>query len=145
MFYLLEQKLQTLPEPDRNVSVVFDEMDIQPKTMYSTRFLERLPKAKKAMVVMVRGLRAGFKEVVYYNFDTVMERDRGKGKAVMDIELLTLLIEEIEKRGASVRSVTLDMGNRTLLSDCKVIKVGNPLVVNRYFSKTTRIFDFLMN
>ena len=120
MFYLLEQKLQTLPDPDRNVSVVFDEMDIQPTTMYSTRFLERLPKAKKAMVVMVRGLRSGFKEVVYYNFDTVMERDRGKGKAVMDIELLTLLIEEIEKRGASVRSVTLDMGNRTLLSDCKV-------------------------
>ena len=125
MFSLLSQKLQTMPEIDRNLSIVFDEMDIQPRTRYSPHFKERLPKAKKALVVIVRGLRSSFKEVVYYNFDTVLERDRGK--AGMDMSLLKVLIQKIEKCGGSVRSITLDMGNRTLLSECKVKKTTTTL------------------
>ena len=97
MFFLLEQKLKTLPVMQRNVSVVFDEMSVQPTTNYSTRFKERLPKSRKALVIMVRGLLASFKEVIYYNFDTVLERDRGKGKANIDLELLGEIIERVER------------------------------------------------
>ena len=76
---------------------------------------------------MVRGLLAPFKEVIYYNFDTVLEWDRGKGKANIDLELLGEIIERVERAGGLVRSVTMDMGNRTLLSECKVnISVHGP-------------------
>ena len=46
---------------------------------------------------MVRGLLASFKEVIYYNFDTVLEWDRGKGKANIDLELLGEIIERVER------------------------------------------------
>ena len=118
MFLLLGQKMKTLPETHRNLSLVFDEIDIQPTTNYSIKFKERIPKAKKALVVMVRGLLAPFKEVIYYNFDTILERERGKSS--MDLQLLNQLIARVEEAGGSVRSVTMDMGNKTLLSNCGV-------------------------
>ena len=118
MFFVLHQKLATVPEADRNVSLVFDEMDIQPKTQYSSHFKERIPQSKKALVLMVRGLRSGFKEVVYYNFDTLMMRERGK--AAVDLEFLEGIIHHVENAGGSVRAITLDMGNKTILSECKV-------------------------
>ena len=36
------------------------------------------------------------------------------------MELLVELINQVERAGASVRAVTLDMGNQTLLRECKV-------------------------
>ena len=109
MFFLLSQKLQTLLEIDTNVALVFDEIALKPQTCYSQHLKMRLPPAKKAMVVMVRGLRKSFKEVIYYDFDRSM-----------DMELLSELILQVERAGASVRAVTLDMGNQTLLKECKV-------------------------
>ena len=124
MFQLLSIKLQTMSDLDRNVSIVFDEMDLQPTTDFSSHLKERLPKSKKALVVIVRGLKKSFKEIVYYNFDRVMERDRGKGKSNLDMELLGEIIAKVEDAGARVRAVTLDMGNRVLLSECKVKCTG---------------------
>ena len=109
MFSLLQQKFQTMPEVERNLSIVFDEMDLQSVTGYSQHLQERLPQSKKVQVVMVRGLKSGFKEVIYYDFDQNM-----------DIQLLSGLISQIEAVGGAVRSITLDMGNRTILSQCKV-------------------------
>ena len=109
MFFLLSQMIQTLIEIDRNVALVFDEIALQPQTEYSQHLKMRLPPAKKAMVVMVRGLRKSFKEVIFYDFD------RG-----MDMNLLVELIKQVERAGAAVRAVTLDMGNQTLLKECKV-------------------------
>ena len=109
MFSLLQQKFQTMPEADRNVSIVFDEMDLQSVTGYSQHLQERLPQSKKVQVVIVRGLKSGFKEVIYYDFDQNM-----------NMQLLSDLISQIEAVGGAVRSITLDMGNRTILSQCKV-------------------------
>ena len=67
---------------------------------------------------MVRGLIAPFKEIIYYNFDAILLRERGR--ADMDLKLLGEIIERVERAGGYVRSVTLDMGNRKLLSECKV-------------------------
>ena len=109
MFYLLEAKLQTVEMIDRNASLVFDEMDLQATTNYCGHLKELLPKAKKALAVIVRGLKNPFKEVVFYDFD------RG-----MDLKLLEEIIKRVEKAGAAVRTITLDMGNKTLLSQCQV-------------------------
>ena len=109
MFFLLSQKLQTLSEIDRNVTIIFDEIDLQPKTDFSQHLKKRIPSAKKAMVVMVRGLRKSFKEVVYYDFDRQM-----------DMDLLGKIIVQVEKAGGAVRAVTLDMGNKKLLKEFKV-------------------------
>ena len=98
-----------MEETDRNISLAFDEMDICPKTIYSERHKERLPKAKKAIVAMARGLGRGFKEVLFYDYDTPMT-----------INLLTDIIQKAEEVGAHVRSLTLDMGNQKLLSDLGV-------------------------
>ena len=67
---------------------------------------------------MVRGLMAPFKEIIYYNFDAILARERGK--ACIDLQLLEQLITRVEEAGGHVRSITLDMGNRTLLAVCKV-------------------------
>ena len=109
MFLLFSLKLSTLNQEDKNVSLAFDEMDLLPKTVYSDRYKERLPKAKKAMCVMARGLGKGFKELIYYDFDTPME-----------MELLNVLIIRSEEAGAHVRSLVLDMGNQKLLSQLGV-------------------------
>ena len=119
MFFLLEQKFQTVPEIQRNVSICFDEMSLQPTTNYSTRFKERLPKSRKALTIMVRGLLASFKEIVYFNFDGVLKRDRD-GKSDIDLELLVEIITRVERAGGVVRSICMDMGNRTLMSELKV-------------------------
>ena len=118
MFFVLRQKFASVMKDDRNVMMVFDEIDIQWKELYSAHFKERVPAAKKVMVVMVRGLRSGFKEIIYYNFDTVMKKETGK--SAMDRQLLCMLIEQVERAGGFVRGITLDMGNKTLLSQLKV-------------------------
>ena len=89
--------------------IIFDEIDLQPKTDFSQHLKKRIPSAKKAMVVMVRGLRKSFKEVVYYDFDRQM-----------DMDLLGKIIVQVEKAGGAVRAVTLDMGNKKLLKEFKV-------------------------
>ena len=109
MFVLLSMKLSSMNKQDRNISLCFDEMDILPKTVYSERHKERIPKAKKAMCVVARGLGKGFKELIFYDFDTPMK-----------MELLTALIIRVEKAGGHVRSLVLDMGNQGLLSELGV-------------------------
>ena len=105
MFNLYTLKLQEMKKSDKNISLSFDEMELKPQTQYSERHKERLPKAKKAMVVMARGLGAGHKEPLFYDYDTPMT-----------MELLSDLITKTEECGAHVRNVVLDMGNQSLLS-----------------------------
>ena len=109
MFLLYSLKLRTMNQSGKNVSLSFDEIDLKPQTQYSERHKERLPKAKKGMVVMSRGLGSGHKEPLFYDFDTPMT-----------FELLTEIIIKTEKTGAHVRNVVMDMGNQSLLSKLKV-------------------------
>ena len=57
-----------MKEGDGNVNFSSDEMDILPRTVYSERNKERLPRAKKAMCSMIRRLGKGFKELIYDDF-----------------------------------------------------------------------------
>ena len=108
-FKLFSLKLANMQDQDKNISISFDEMDILPRTIYSERHKERLPKAKKAMVAMARGLGRGFKEVLYYDFDTPMSKN-----------LLNDIIIKAEEAGAHVRAIVSDMGNQALLSEMSV-------------------------
>ena len=111
MFWLYSLKLEPMKESDKNISLSFDEIDLKPKTQYSERHKERLPKAKKAMVVMARGLGSGHKEALYYDYDTPMTYN-----------LLVEIIIKTEETGAHVRNVVMDMGNQSLLSSLKVYR-----------------------
>ena len=111
MFHLFSIKLQDMEDADKNISLSFDEMDLLAKTTYSQRHKVMVPKAKKANVVMARGLGRGFKEVLFYDFDTPMTMD-----------LLNKIIKKAEEAGAHVRSLVLDMGNQKLLSELGVYK-----------------------
>ena len=53
MFYLLKQKMDSLSEADRVCSLVLDEMDLHEKTQYSSQWKRIIPKASKALVIMV--------------------------------------------------------------------------------------------
>ena len=109
LFSLLKLKMSAMNEGDRNINLSFDEMDILPRTVYSERHKERLPRAKKVMCAMIRGLGKGFKELIYYDFDQPMTAD-----------LLRQLIVMVEGSGARVRSICMDMGNQKLQSALKV-------------------------
>ena len=111
MFSLYSIKLKQMKPSEKNVSLSFDEVELKPQTVYSERHMERLPKAKKAMVVMSRGLGSGHKEPLFYDYDTPMT-----------MELLSQLIIKTEEAGAHVRNVVLDMGNQSLLSSMGVYR-----------------------
>ena len=66
-------------------------------------------KLKKIFIDKVRGLRTGYKDVVYYSFDTRVT-----------LELLNKVILRTEQAGGDVRLVSMDLGNKTLLSQLKV-------------------------
>ena len=53
MFFVLQQKLASLSEADRVCSLCLDEMDLQEKTQYHSGWKRIIPKAKKALVIMV--------------------------------------------------------------------------------------------
>ena len=126
LFCLLNQKMSAMKEGDKNVNLSFDEMDILPRTVYSERHKERLPRAKKAMCAMIRGLGKGFKELIYYDFDKPMTAD-----------LLRQLIVMVEGSGARVRSICMDMGNPKLQSALKVH------MLNMKFPHPTRPGEFI--
>ena len=74
--------------------------------VFSTLLSEKI---KEIFIDKVRGLRTGYKDVVYYSFDTRVT-----------LELLNKVILRTEQAGGDVRLVSMDLGNKTLLSQLKV-------------------------
>ena len=138
MFFVLRQKLAAALKDDRNLIMSFDEMQVHFRAGWSAHFKELVQGASKVMVVMVRGLRSGFKEIIYYNFDSVMKAKTGK--SAMDLELLQELIDRVESAGGLVRGITLDMGNKTLLSQLKVFDGSSSFPHHR--NKDRKIYVF---
>ena len=107
MFELLRAKLQSYPPGmKRQLALAFDEMSVHPKNAFSMHFQRVIPAAHKCMVVMVRGIGANFKEILFYDFDCHMTKD-----------LLHAILVRIEGVGGSVRALTMDLGNPTLQSE----------------------------
>ena len=66
------------------------------------RFGEEVPGASSAVVVLVRGLRRHFRQIIHY--------DQG----ALTLSRLHALITQVEDVGGRVRSLTFDMGNHTI-------------------------------
>ena len=66
------------------------------------RFGEEVPGASSAVVVLVRGLRRHFRQIIHY--------DQG----ALTLSRLHALITQVEDVGGRVRSLTFDMGNPTI-------------------------------
>ena len=71
------------------------------KHSYNVRLKIAMPPAKKMVVFMIRGLIKGFKQIVYYNFDTAITED-----------FLMEVIRKVEETGLYTRCVAMDMGNQ---------------------------------
>ena len=74
----------------------------QPKPRFNVRYGEEVPGASSAVVVLVRGLRRHFRQIIHY--------DQG----ALTLGRLHALITQVEDVGGRVRSLTFDMGNPTI-------------------------------
>ena len=110
IFELLSMFMKSLDEVDKNVCLFFDEMQTRQESMYCQRMKELIKSASKAQVVIVRGLRRPYLQLIYYDFDVNMTK-----------KLLDELITRTEKAGGKVRLVGGDMGNPTLLKELRVV------------------------
>ena len=121
IFELLSMFMKSWDEIDQNVCLFFDEVQTRQETQYCQRQKEVIKSASKAQVVIIRGIRKPFLQIIYYDFDTQMTK-----------ELLDALIVKTEKAGAKVRLVGGDMGNPKLLKDLRVVTERKYFFQNPY-------------
>ena len=119
MFNLLEAFLKGKEEMSRLSVIVFDEMEIKQSIEYDRSLKIVIGPHKKLQAVMIRGLCAKWKQVIFFSFDTPMKK-----------YLLFDLIQRCENSGALVQDVTFDLGNHGFLSDFKVLTQGTNYVQN---------------
>jgi len=101
---LLKERATAMDPISRNCALIFDECDLKGVWSYNQRLRQNFPPCKKLLVVMVRGLVQGFKEIVYFKGDQMMTED-----------LLMELVEKIEETGIKTRIISCDMGNQQVL------------------------------
>ena len=111
LFNLIRYKLSTEDTFNQESVIMFDEMQLQECTNYNGRLKILFENNKKVQVVLLRGLFNSFQQIIYFDFDQVMNFD-------LLVELITLS----EKSYARVRAMVCDMGNQKLLSKLGVYK-----------------------
>ena len=102
--------MKMLPDArDRCVSICFDEVHLEDRARYSSRWREMVPGETSCVVVVVRGLGSySFREIVYYAPKNI------------DRQMLEALIVKVESCNCKVKAVTFDMGNHHLQSQLKI-------------------------
>ena len=142
LFKLLETFLQTKEERSRYAAVAFDEMEVKQVIEYDKASKCVRGPHKKIQVVMIRGLIAKWKQVIYFSFDTPMRKD-----------LLLDLIKKCEAAGAKVQGVVFDLGNHGFLKEFQILSDGqnriqNPVDQNRdifFFADAPHMLKLLRN
>ena len=86
--------------------ITFDEMLLYPKYEYDVRADVVVAPAKKAMVAMVRGLCAPWKQPIFVDFDCNMD------KSIMED-----LLRQCESAGIEIHAIVFDMGNPTFMKE----------------------------
>ena len=128
MFFLFAMKIQSVEPKFRNIAMAFDEVHLHNKHQYSMHFQKLIKGAKKCLVVMARGLGQPFKDILYYDFDNTM-----------NIGLFHAIVNRIEAVGGKVRTLTMDLGNPTLMSETQFARGTYSLP---HPSKKRKIFIF---
>ena len=129
---LMKLKAEKLAAPDKVVSVVIDEMSLKENVTYNARTDEfdgfinhgqetdSLTHANQALVVLVRGLKLNFKQVVgYYLSKDAMGGDRLK-------DIIINVVKKIMATGFIPKVVVCDQGSNNLkmrsllgITECK--------------------------
>jgi len=121
-FELLRIRMEGFSEIEKNISISFDEIKVSDLASYNSHLDETFgPNMGKVQVVQIRGIIKGFRQIVYYNFNTNM-----------NLELLKTIISRIEAVGGKVRNCAFDLGNKTIVKDLKIGRDGY------YFESPTR-------
>lgn len=108
---ILHNVLQLMSDNSENISSLekscvlsFDEMSIDSRLNYHPGMDKVFGPHSKVQVVLARGLTAPWKQPVYYNFDTTMNKT-----------LLFDIIVHIERTGILVSAIVSDLGGCNLL------------------------------
>ena len=97
---ILSRKFEQENSRERDASLAFDEMSIKKMFTYSRANKQVYEPASKVMVVIVRGILAPWKQLIYFDFDQPMSKS-----------LLFHLIVKCENSNIRIRAVTSDQGN----------------------------------
>ena len=113
--------MKMLPDArDRCVSICFDEVHLEDRARYSSRWREMVPGETSCVVVVVRGLGSySFREIVYYAPKNI------------DRQMLEALIVKVESCNCKVKAVTFSCEKviflKTLLHELIGVSSSQPL------------------
>ncbi|GBL81914.1 Transposable element P transposase [Araneus ventricosus] len=112
---VMQKTFHSKPEAERVCILSFDEMHIDRKICYDVSEDQILGPFSKVQLVLARGIMAGWKQPVFFNFDTTMTK-----------HLLYEIIKKIEEKGLIVKAIVSDLaGNSTLWKELEITSENN--------------------
>lgn len=142
IFCILETKIQTMDERERNCIICMDEMSIKKFLFYNRRtdhivgfhktVIEKKVPAKSVFVIMARGLFSNWKQpLVYYFVDTICAEDI--------IRILHEVVSRLTAMRMTVHAVVSDQGaNFVRFTRINSITPDHPF----FFVEHTKLFYF---
>ncbi|GBO19128.1 Transposable element P transposase, partial [Araneus ventricosus] len=112
---VMQKTFHSKPEAERLCILSFDEMHIDRKICYDVSEDQILGPFSKVQLVLARGIMAGWKQPVFFNFDTTMTK-----------HLLYEIIKKIKKKGLIVKAIVSDLaGSSTLWKELEITSENN--------------------
>ncbi|GBO43434.1 Transposable element P transposase [Araneus ventricosus] len=112
---VMQKTFHSKPEAERVCILSFDEMHIDRKICYDVNEDQILGPFSKVQLVLARGITAGWKQSVFFNFDTTMTK-----------HLLYEIILKIEEKGLIVKAIVSDLaGSSTLWKELEITSKNN--------------------
>ncbi|GBN72314.1 Transposable element P transposase [Araneus ventricosus] len=112
---VMQKTFHSKPEAERVCILSFDEMHIDRKICYDVSEDQILGPFSKVQLVLARGIMAGWKQPVFFNFDTTMTK-----------HLLYEIIKKIEEKGLIVKAIVSDLaGISTLWKELEITSENN--------------------
>lgn len=100
---LLKQKCATMSDIERLCAISFDESSVCQEWSYDQGKDTLYEPKQKVQCVMLRGVAAPWKQIIYFNFDTDMTKD-----------ILFDLIQKVETAGFIIVSMVSDLGSTNM-------------------------------
>ena len=129
---ILQKKLEVLEEPrERLAFLCFDEIELRKCYEFDQRENRVYGPYSKAQVAMLRGICSSWKQVIFVDFDFPMTKKK-----------VDSLITAAEKHGVEVHGITMDLGNKTLMSEIDFHKAGLELNFPNDYDKSRTVHVF---
>ena len=121
---VLEKKIESLDENERQLVLIFDEIHLKKTPSYDPHLKCIWPANGRAQVVMLRSLSSHWKLPIFYEFEQHMTKT-----------LLFELIRRIQNYDVIIRACVMDLGNSTLISELQLMKKRQHFFENPSFPK----------